>query len=510
MLSANFLADFSSFLDATRESVAAMQGFKESAEEMGPAADRGLEETQKQWEQVGRQIRRVGEDTLGAARVFIDAFAEEEEATQRLNTALDATEHGSAAVKQSYEDLAETFQKTTRFSDDQVKSAMATFTAIGKVGPEQMKPALEAATNLAAFLKTDLNTAADMIAKGFASGGENLGRLKKIMGETSGEVKSGADLLAKLNQQFAGQAASDVKTYSGSMENLNNAVENVKGNIGEELVGALRSMLEVFQSLPQPVQTLSVGIVAIGTALAPVLVSLSSLVSILSAPAISAGLVSAFQAILPFLGPAGWIAAGVIAVIAVWKNWDTIVAFIKDIYTALKTYLVDGFNAILKPISASIDWVANKFKWLKDVTVGHSYVPDMIDEIGRNFDSLDRVMVKPAEASLSYVANLFKKYTAMMGGNTSIGSISSGAKYKDFISWAMGMVPGLTPGGVLEGLRAGGAVGAGFSGAVAPNVTINMSGMLGTDDPQTRGTLRRLVGDAMIECMRESRLMGRS
>ena len=467
MLSANFLADFSSFLDATRESVQAMQGFKESAEELGPAADRGLADVEKQWEQVGRQVRRVGEDTLAAANTFIQAYAEEEEATARLNAALDATGHSTEGVKQKYADLAESFQKTTRYSDDAIISAEAVLTTIGKVGPEQMELALTAVTNLASGMKIDLGQAATLVAKGFASGGENLGKLKTVMGETSKDIKSSTDLLNALNQQFAGQAEADVKTYAGSMENLNNKLENTKGIVGEQLIGALRSMLEVFQSLPAPVQTLSVGIVAIGTALAPVLVSLASLVSILSAPAIGAGLIGAFEAILPFLGPAGWIAAGVIAVVAVWKNWDTIVGFISNIYNALKTYLVDGFNSILGKIGASVDWVANKFKWLKDVVVSHSYVPDMIAEIGQNFDQLDRVMVKPAEASLSYVANLFKKYTAMMSGNTAIGSISSGAKDKDFMSWAMGMVPGLTPGDVLSGLRAGGAVGAGFSGAAA-------------------------------------------
>ena len=38
-LSASFVADFSSFIDATKEAVTAMQGFKHSAEELGPGVD---------------------------------------------------------------------------------------------------------------------------------------------------------------------------------------------------------------------------------------------------------------------------------------------------------------------------------------------------------------------------------------------------------------------------------------------------------------------------------------
>jgi hypothetical protein len=34
--------------------------------------------------------------------------------------------------------------------------------------------------------------------------------------------------------------------------------------------------------------------------------------------------------------------------------------------------------------------------------------------------------------------------------------------------------------------------------------------MMGTDDPQTRSMLRQLVGEALMEGMRESRLLGRT
>ena len=46
-LTASFVADFSSFIDETKNAVAAMQGFKLSAEELGPGIDRGLADTMK-------------------------------------------------------------------------------------------------------------------------------------------------------------------------------------------------------------------------------------------------------------------------------------------------------------------------------------------------------------------------------------------------------------------------------------------------------------------------------
>ena len=89
-LSASFVADFSSFINQTQEAVTAMQGFKQSAEELGPGVDRGLDETLKKYEQVGRQTRQLAQDTFAAAQTFIGAYTEEQDAVNRLTSALEA------------------------------------------------------------------------------------------------------------------------------------------------------------------------------------------------------------------------------------------------------------------------------------------------------------------------------------------------------------------------------------------------------------------------------------
>jgi hypothetical protein len=58
-----------------------------------------------------------------------------------------------------------------------------------------------------------------------------------------------------------------------------------------------------------------------------------------------------------------------------------------------------------------------------------------------------------------------------------------------------------TSAGLLASSRGGGAAG-------PTNITINMSGMMGTDDPQTRAMLRGVVSDALMQGMRGSRLLG--
>jgi DNA-binding phage protein len=484
-LSANFIADFSSFIEQTRASVAAMQGFKETAEEMGPAADRGLADREKQFEQLGRQIHRVGADALAAAGTFIQAFAEEQEAVAHLTAALEANGQAAPAVIQAYADMASQFQNTTKYADDAITSAQAVLTTIGDVGPEQMQAALTAVTNLASGMKIDLSTAAELVAKAFATGGENLGRLKTVLGDTVPEGAEMADVLAAINEKFGGQAQKDLETYNGQMAQLNNQLGDFQEQVGKVLVDNLTTLLHAFQSLPEGVQTFTLAVVGIGTALAPVLVSLASLVSILSTPVIATGLSAALSAILPFLGPAGLIAAGVIAVVAVWKNWDAIVGFVKAVHDAVATWLVNKFNALVDSIKEKIGAVVNAFKWMYSAVAGNSYVPDMVNVIRSEFGKLDSVMVQPAKHAAAAVTDAF---AGLLGGQFT--SISDFARYR---------------GGIADLMTKGGAGGGG-----PINVTINMSGMMGTDDPQTRSMLRQLVGEALMEGMREARLLGRT
>ena len=60
-LSATFVADFSSFM-TRRGTPPAHAGLRATAEELGPAADRGLDETQEKAAQIGRQTRQLARD----------------------------------------------------------------------------------------------------------------------------------------------------------------------------------------------------------------------------------------------------------------------------------------------------------------------------------------------------------------------------------------------------------------------------------------------------------------
>jgi hypothetical protein len=426
-LSATFVADFSSFMTATKDAVAAMQGFKLSAQDLGPAADRGLAATAQQAEQIGRQLQRVGADAVAASQVFIAAFAEEQEAVGRLTTALETTGQATPAVIAAYGEMATQFQNTTKYADEAITSTQAVLTTIGRVGPEQMQLALTAVTNLASGMKIDLATAAQMVAKAIGSGGESLGKLKVALGDTIQPGMDTADMLQAINEKFGPAATAEMQTYNGQMAQLNNTMSDFQEMVGKVLVENLSGLLKAFQSLPEPVQKFTVAVVAIGTVIAPVLVSLAALVSMLAATGIGAALLSALGAIVALLtGPVGLVIAIAAVLAAVVYNWDAIVDYTKQLYTGIKTWLVDKFDGIVASVKERLAAMAGYFKGLYQSVIGGSSVPDLMQGIDQQFGRLDSLMVDPALAATADVSRAFRDMHGAQAATAATGRLALG------------------------------------------------------------------------------------
>jgi hypothetical protein len=487
-LSANFVADFSSFIAATREAVSAMQGFKMTAQELGPAADRSLEDTQKQAEQIGRGFRQLGTDVVAFSSTFIKAFTEEQDAVNSLTTSLQATGNATPAVVAAYSAMATQFQATTKYADEAIIAAQSTLTTIGQVGPEQMQLALTAVTNLASGMKMDLSQAALMVAKAFESGGEHLGKLKTLLGEAYHEGMTATEMLDAINQRFGPAAQNELNTYNGQLENMNNQMSDFNEQIGKVLVDMLTKVLGAFRSLPESVQTVTIAVVAIGTAIAPVLVSLSSLISILATTGIGAGMMTALTAIVGVMtGPAGLVVAAVALAAAIYLNWDKIVGYTQRLYEGIKAWLVDKFTAIVSSIRAQVDAIVGIWNAAYNALIGHSIVPDILGGIRDNFSQLDSAMVQPVKAATAESIRAYMelmRYTNQANAVLRENSLYTTRSQLDRIN----AIP-------MPGTGGGSS-----SGPVTVNNTFNISG--GTED------IARQVSEAIMRTVRAGTQLG--
>jgi hypothetical protein len=523
-LNANFLADFSSFITACRDATTSTDELVEAAGKVGADVDQAIAQAAGSIRSVATGIGEFAKSTyavLSSHQVkefvgtvtetmseFINEFSEGEAATARLTTALKAAGQASPAVAAGYGEMATQLQRISTFADEAITDAQAIFTTIGKVGPEAMRTTLEAAMNLATFMKTDLVTAANMMSKAAQSDGEELGKLKKVLGDSVPEGAKFADIVDIIAKKFGGQFQADVETTAGSMKNLKNQMSDFNEQVGEVLADNLKTILGLFKELPEGVQTFIIAAVALGTALAPIVIALGPVVSLLGAAGLGAALTAAGAAIVPFLPLIAAIGAALLAVWAVWHYWDDIVAVVKksveymkiyltevlpstfkaviqsvmDLYNGIKIWLWDKLSALVENVAKLPGKITAAFGAMYDAVVGHSYVPDLMNSIGRHFGRLDYIMVNPALAAVQNVVGIF----SALSDPIKIGQAS-------------------IAGG---GAPWGGAAGAGAGGGPTVNVTVNMSGMLGTDDPQTRAMMSSLVSDAVMQGMRNTRLLG--
>jgi hypothetical protein len=246
---------------------------------------------------------------------------------------------------------------------------------------------------------------------------------------------------------------------------------------------ALAPLLDLFLSMNPKLQTVAAGIATFMPSLEGIGIAIiaaggpkAALAMLLEAggaigtffstalPALLAGAVTFFTTTLPaaftaaiaFLGPQGLIALAVIALGLIWYKWgDQISAVVANVYNAVKTWLVDKFNAIVASITGKIQYVGDKFKWLYDVVVGKSYVPDLIKGIEGCFGNLDSVMVKPVETAASMVEGIFERLlsriTGKLGGGGAAGGVGAGlgggitGALTQLIGKGLNMIPGIGP-----------------------------------------------------------------
>lgn len=86
----------------------------------------------------------------------------------------------------------------------------------------------------------------------------------------------------------------------------------------------------------------------------------------------------------------------------------TAVNAVTNMVAGIRNVLTRAFSAVIDAAEKKIDSLAAKFRWLYDVVVGHSYVPDMVDEIGAQMARLDQVLVAPAIGATTKAAEAFR------------------------------------------------------------------------------------------------------
>lgn len=86
---------------------------------------------------------------------------------------------------------------------------------------------------------------------------------------------------------------------------------------------------------------------------------------------------------------------------------NQVVTYAQQLYTGVKTWMLDRFSAVVDGIKAKVGAVTGFFADMYDTLVGNSIIPDLMDRFGEEFGRLDSLMVAPTRAAASNVDSLF-------------------------------------------------------------------------------------------------------
>lgn len=310
-------------------------------------------------------VKKIGE-FFGAA---IEAAAEAEVAVNDLNTALQLTGIYSEDTSKGLQDLASSLQDTTIYSDDAITSATALLQNIARLDSQGLQRAVIGATNLAAALNIDLNTAFSMVGKALAGNTGALSRYGVAVSKGATESQTFANVMQAL-EKFQGAAEAKTKTFAGAMEQLKNVYGDVFEELGKviienrtfievingsaqaisDVIKFLKTMIEAFSKLDPILIGLTGTIIAASVALntltaasfSAMLANVWAMATAFGAAAISVGALAA---------QIGAVAAGF--AVTAWSVELVIrnVGNLKELFTAMISYVAGGLGIIAESLA---------------------------------------------------------------------------------------------------------------------------------------------------------------
>jgi hypothetical protein len=202
---------------------------------------------------------------IGFLKDGVAASAETERAFNQLNQALANTGKFSEQTSRELKEFANGLQDITTFGDDAILRSSALIQSLGNLSSQGLQRATVAAADFATVLGTDIESASRLL--GQAAQG-NIGVLSRYIGkveEGKTATESFENALAKIEAKFGGAAQAQLRTFSGSFENLQNVVSDAQKSFGrfivenETVIALFRASSEVIKQFTDSVNSSNQG-----------------------------------------------------------------------------------------------------------------------------------------------------------------------------------------------------------------------------------------------------------
>ncbi len=249
-----------------------------------------------------------------------------------------------------------------------------------------------------------------------------------LLGQGSEKFKKFNDRLKDSDGRAAEVAAVQMKGFNGALREFKSALEGAQLAIADSgLLKFATDLVKDIAGLFRQLTKVNPTILKWGTIIGGAAIAIGPLAIALGATITALGTIgSSMTALIAATGPIGLFIAAAVAIVAAWKIWgDDIKNIVRITVEVIKTWLVDKFNAIVDGIKEKLNKITGFFTDLYDKVVGNSIIPDLVDDVGAEFNRLDTVMVQPVMAAKDTMVSAFESF-ASNAGNAIKGFIKTG------------------------------------------------------------------------------------
>ena len=162
----------------------------------------------------------------------IEAAKVQEDAVNNLNVALQITGKFTRQASEDFQRFASSIQQATKFGDEEILNTASLIQQLGNLTQKDLKGATQAAVDLAAALRIDLNTAALLVGKAAAGEVGTFSRYGLAIQKGANNAETFANALEGINSKFGGTAEKQVNTFSGATQQLSNTFGDLLEEIG--------------------------------------------------------------------------------------------------------------------------------------------------------------------------------------------------------------------------------------------------------------------------------------
>jgi hypothetical protein len=185
---------------------------------------------------------------VSAASEWVHLYEAQAQAEAGLRTVLVSMGRYNQSVEGQIKNTASLIQSYSNFGDEAVIEGGKILSTFSKIGNDLMPQTLKTTADLAAFMKTDFVSAANIMGKAAEGQTGQLSRYGISLSETAKKSKDYSLILKEIAQQVGGQAKA-MRDASAGTEALGNTIGDTKEKLGELVTAGIKPATEEFNKL---------------------------------------------------------------------------------------------------------------------------------------------------------------------------------------------------------------------------------------------------------------------